>query len=79
MSLWVKERQFNEENKIKSEANLHDTDFEEAMGIYNNLVEKYPDSPMTTRTLLAGWVQLPRARRQLRGTKDVPTICPSET
>ncbi len=50
--LWVKERQFNEENKIKSEANLHDTDFEEAMGIYNNLVEKYPDSPMTTRTLL---------------------------
>lgn len=51
-SLWVKERQFNEENKIKSEANLHDTDFEEAMGIYNNLVEKYPDSPMTTRTLL---------------------------
>ncbi|MBN8539955.1 MAG: tetratricopeptide repeat protein [Deltaproteobacteria bacterium] len=51
-SLWVKERQFNEENKIKSESNLHDTDFEEAMGIYNNLVEKYPDSPMTTRTLL---------------------------
>lgn len=50
--LWVKERQFNEENKIKSDANLHDTDFEEAMGIYNNLVEKYPDSPMTTRTLL---------------------------
>jgi tetratricopeptide (TPR) repeat protein len=51
-SLWVKERNSNAENKVKSESNLHDSDFEEAMGIYNNLVEKYPDSPMTTRTLL---------------------------
>ncbi len=50
--LWLKERQSKEENKIKDEANLHDSDFEEAMGIYNNLVEKYPDSPMTSRTLL---------------------------
>ncbi|MDX9730662.1 MAG: tetratricopeptide repeat protein [Bdellovibrionales bacterium] len=52
--LWLKERQHKEEHKIdtKEEANLHDVDFEEAMGIYNNLVEKYPDSPMTTRTLL---------------------------
>ncbi len=51
-ALWRQERDYNDENKIKSESNLHDTDFEEAMGIYNNLVEKYPDSPMTTRTLL---------------------------
>lgn len=50
--LWLKERQNKEENKIKDESNLHDSDFEEAMGLYNNLVEKYPDSPMTTRTLL---------------------------
>ncbi len=50
--LWLKERQSKEENKIKDDSNLHDSDFEEAMGIYNNLVEKYPDSPMTTRTLL---------------------------
>lgn len=50
--LWLKERQHKEENKIRDEANLHDVDFEEAMGLYNNLVEKYPDSPMTTRTLL---------------------------
>lgn len=50
--LWLKERQHKEENKIKDESNLHDSDFEEAMGLYNNLVEKYPDSPMTTRTLL---------------------------
>lgn len=50
--LWLKEREYKEENKIKDDANLHDTDFEEAMGLYNNLVEKYPDSPMTTRTLL---------------------------
>lgn len=50
--LWLKERQYKEENKIKDESNLHDSDFEEAMGIYNNLVEKYPESPMTTRTLL---------------------------
>ena len=51
-ALWRQERLHNEENKIKSESNLHDADFEEAMGLYNNLVEKYPDSPMTTRTLL---------------------------
>lgn len=51
-ALWRQERVYNEENKIKSESNLHDADFEEAMGLYNNLVEKYPDSPMTTRTLL---------------------------
>lgn len=50
--LWLKERQTKEENKIKDDSNLHDSDFEEAMGIYNNLVEKYPDSPMVTRTLL---------------------------
>lgn len=50
--LWLKERQTKEENKIKDDSNLHDSDFEEAMGIYNNLVEKYPESPMTTRTLL---------------------------
>lgn len=50
--LWLKERQYKEENKILDETNLHDSDFEEAMGYYNNLVEKYPDSPMTTRTLL---------------------------
>lgn len=50
--LWLKEREQKEENKIRNEANLHDVDFETAMGIYNNLVEKYPDSPMTTRTLL---------------------------
>lgn len=51
-ALWRQERVYNEENKIKSDSNLHDADFEEAMGLYNNLVEKYPDSPMTTRTLL---------------------------
>ncbi len=51
-SMWRQERIFNEENKIKSESNLHDADFEEAMGLYNNLAESYPDSPMTTRTLL---------------------------
>lgn len=50
--LWLKEREHKEEHKIKDDTNLHDTDFEEAMGLYNNLVEKYPDSPMTTRTLL---------------------------
>lgn len=50
--LWLKERQHKEENKILDESNLHDSDFEEAMGYYNNLVEKYPESPMTTRTLL---------------------------
>lgn len=49
--LWHKERLSKEENKEEG-VNLHDTDFEEAMGIYNNLIEKYPDSPMTTRTLL---------------------------
>lgn len=51
-ALWRQERVYNEENKIKSDSNLHDADFEEAMGLYYNLVEKYPDSPMTTRTLL---------------------------
>lgn len=51
-ALWRQERAYNEENKIKGDSNLHDADFEEAMGLYNNLVEKYPDSPMTTRTLL---------------------------
>lgn len=51
-ALWRQERVYNKENKIKSDSNLHDADFEEAMGLYNNLVEKYPDSPMTTRTLL---------------------------
>ncbi|CAN5462764.1 hypothetical protein BH10BDE1_BH10BDE1_08280 [soil metagenome] len=50
--LWLKERESKEENKIKDDSSLHDADFEEAMGIYNNLVEKYPDSPMTSRTLL---------------------------
>ncbi|MBK7891705.1 MAG: tetratricopeptide repeat protein [Bdellovibrionales bacterium] len=49
--LWHKERLTKEENKEEG-VNLHDTDFEEAMGIYNNLIEKYPDSPLTTRTLL---------------------------
>lgn len=50
--LWLKERQRKEDDKVKDDSNLHDSDFEEAMGIYNNLVEKYPDSAMTTRTLL---------------------------
>lgn len=49
--LWHRERLTKEENKEVG-VSLHDADFEEAMGLYNNLIEKYPDSPLTTRTLL---------------------------
>lgn len=50
--LWQDERHYIEENKLKDVARLHDTDFEEAMGLYNNLIEKYPESPLNARTLL---------------------------